>query len=126
MRPIAAISAALLLLAAPFSAEAQTRSESPSIDPSAHSFMRIRDAANRPCVTLKSVIRPNAINKTEIEHLIVGTNGCPKTIEIKACYQRSTRCVEFTLPSYGNKQALLGVMSNVYSFQFDFTEKAAF
>ena len=115
-----------LLIALTLPAQAQTRSLSPTIDPNGQSYMRIRDAANRPCVTLKSEARPSPINRTQVDHLIDAENSCPKRIAIKACYRRSTRCVDFTLPSYGRDQVLLGVMSNVYAFQFDFTEKTTF
>src|SRR5919204_127767 len=75
---------------------AQARYTNDQIDPSKKNPLRIRDAANRPCITVKGSILQDKVNTSIVNHYLRATNGCPKSIKIKACYTQSTRCVEFT------------------------------
>jgi hypothetical protein len=106
------------------SAFAQTRYTQDQIDPSKKNPFRIRDIANRPCVTVKGTIDQDKVNTAIVKHYLRAANSCPKVIKIKACYTQSTRCVEFTLRSLEHKEILLGTTNaSMPNLNFDFTEK---
>lgn len=95
------------------------------VDPAHKNPLRIRDVANRPCVTVKGRMLQDKVNTTIVNHYLRASNSCPKVIKIKACYTQSTRCVEFTLHSREQKEVLLGVTNtSMPTLNFDFTEKA--
>ncbi len=103
---------------------AQTRYTNDQIDPSKKNPLRIRDIANRPCITIKGSILQDKVNTNIVNHYLRAANSCPKTIKIKACYTQSTRCVEFTLRSLERKEVLLGTTNtSMPMLNFDFTEK---
>lgn len=94
------------------------------VDPAHKNPLRVRDIANRPCVTVKGRMLIDKINTNLITHYLRAANSCPKVIKIKACYTQSTRCVEFTLHSLEKKEVLLGITnSSMPTLNFDFTEK---
>jgi hypothetical protein len=122
---VAAISTGLLSR----HATAQSRYFNDGIEPDRKNPIRLRDAANRECITIKGRVRGQAINKTIVDHYLDVTNICPKIIRVKACYVTSTRCVEFDVRSRESKEVLLGVATANPStpfFRFDFTEKSLF
>jgi len=103
---------------------AQIGSTDDQIDPAQKNPMRIRGAANKPCVTLKGRIVQDKVNTTIVNHYLRAANACPKMIKIKACYAHSARCVEFTLRSLEQKEVLLGITNtSMPVLNFDFTEK---
>ncbi|AMN43621.1 hypothetical protein [Rhodoplanes sp. Z2-YC6860] len=103
-------------------AVAQTAND--DVDPAHKNPLRVRDIANRPCVTVKGRMLIDKINTNIITHYLRAANSCPKVIKIKACYTQSTRCVEFTLHSLEKKEVLLGITnSSMPTLNFDFTEK---
>jgi hypothetical protein len=104
---------------------AQAPNADDQIDPAHKNPLRVRDIANRPCITIKGRMLQDKINTTIVNHYLRASNSCPKTIKIKACYTQSTRCVEFTLHSLEQKEVLLGVTNiSMPVLNFDFTEKA--
>jgi hypothetical protein len=110
-------------------ATAQVRYLNSQIDPERKNQMRIRDIANRECITIKGQIRQEKISTAVVSHHLMAENGCPKVIRIKACYVDSTRCVEFDMGSREKKDILLGVTTANATdpfFKFNFTEKALF
>ena len=110
-------------------AAAQPRYLDDGILPDRKNPIRLRDAANRECITIRGRVRAQAINKTIVDHYLDVTNICPKIIRVKACYVTSTRCVEFDVHSRERKEVLLGVATANPStpfFRFDFTEKGLF
>jgi hypothetical protein len=122
---IVALSTGLL----PQHAAGQSRYLNDGIEPDRKNPIRLRDAANRECITIKGRVRGQAINKTIVDHYLDVTNICPKIIRVKACYATSTRCVEFDIRSRESKEVLLGVTTASPStpfFRFDFTEKSLF
>ena len=131
--PILAITAAVIVALwiglLPWHAVAQSRYLNDGIEPDRKNPIRLRDAANRECITIRGRIRGQAINKTIVDHYLDVTNICPKIIRVKACYVTSTRCVEFDVRSRESKEVLLGVTTTNPStpfFRFDFTEKSLF
>ena len=106
-------------------ASAQARYD--QIDPAHKNPIRIRDIANRPCITIKGGSVPDKVRTNVVNHYLRAANGCPKVIKIKACYTQSTRCVEFTLRSMERKEVLLGTTTTTTTsmpvLSFDFTEK---
>ena len=103
---------------------AQPDSTAYEIDAAQKNPMRIRGAANRPCVTIKGRTVQDKINTTIVNHYLRAANACTKMIKIKACYTRSTRCVEFTLRSLDQKEIFLGTTNtSMPILNFDFTEK---
>ena len=120
-RTVAAIAAATVCSAA---AVAQSQFTSNEIDPSQQKTIRIRDMANRPCITIKGKMVQDKINTTIVNHYLRASNSCPKMIKIKACYTHSARCTEFTLHSLERKEVLLGTTNtSMPILNFDFTEK---
>jgi hypothetical protein len=104
------------------SAIAQTADD--QVDPAHKNPLRVRDIANRPCITVKGRMLIDKTNTNIISHYLRAANSCPKVIKIKACYTQSTRCVEFTLHSLERKEVLLGITnSSMPTLNFDFTEK---
>jgi hypothetical protein len=104
---------------------AQAPSADDQIDPTHKNPLRIRDIANRPCITIKGRMLQDKVNTTIVSHYLRASNSCPKVIKIKACYTQSTRCVEFTLHSLEQKEVLLGITNiSMPVLNFDFTEKA--
>ena len=105
----------------------QPRYSDDQIDPAHKNPIRIRDIANRPCITIKGSSLPDKVRTNVVSHYLRATNGCPKVIKIKACYTQSTRCVEFTLRSLERKEVLLGTTTTTTTsmpmLSFDFTEK---
>lgn len=94
------------------------------VDPAHKNPLRVRDMANRPCVTIKGRMLQDKVNTTIVNHYLRAANSCPKVIKIKACYTQSTRCVEFTLHSLEHKEVLLGITNtSMPTLNFDFTEK---
>ena len=106
---------------------AQARYSDDQIDPAHKNPIRIRDIANRPCITIKGSSLPDKVRTNVVSHYLRAANGCPKVIKIKACYTQSTRCVEFTLRSLERKEVLLGTTTTTTTsmpmLSFDFTEK---
>ena len=120
-RTVVAIAVATICSA---TAVAQSQSTSEEIDPAQKNPMRIRDMANRPCITIKGKMVPDKINTTIVNHYLRASNACPKVIKIKACYSHSARCTEFTLHSLERKEVLLGITNtSMPILNFGFTEK---
>lgn len=118
-----------LVLSTSTPAAAQARYLNSQIDPERKNPVRIRDIANRDCITIKGQIRQEKINTAVVSHHLMTENVCPKMIRIKACYVDSTRCVEFDMGSRERKDILLGVTTANATdpfFKFNFTEKALF
>lgn len=118
-----AVAAILLMLASP--ATAQSRSLVPSIDPE-RNLIQLRDAANRPCLSLKGATRQSTINPSERSHFVVAKKSCVRRIAVKVCYFGSRRCVDFSMGSYDTKDVLLGMMTNMPAFRFNYTERELF
>lgn len=105
-------------------AVAQSQSATDDIDPAQKNPIRIRDMANRPCITIKGRLVQDKTNTAIVNHYLRAANTCPKMIKIKACYTRSARCTEFTLHSLERKEVLLGTTNtSMPILNFDFTEK---
>ena len=117
-------SLAAIAIATACSAAAVAQSTNSEIDPAQKNPMRIRDMANRPCITVKGKMVPDKINTAIVNHYLRAANTCPKMIKIKACYTHSERCTEFTLHSLERKEVLLGTTNaSMPILNFDFTEK---
>lgn len=93
---------------------------------SKQNIIRLRDSANRLCLNLKGTVRQEAVNKEINDHVILAENICSKIIRVKACYFRSSRCVEFDIHSREKKEVLLGAMPRTPEFRFEYTEKQLF
>lgn len=115
-----------LLLATQGQAGFAQATGSNAFGPAKDNIIRIRDTANRQCITLKGTVRPEIINKDISDHVILADNICPKIIRVKACYLHSKRCVEFDLHSREKKEVLLGTMPHSPDFRFEYTEKQLF
>lgn len=130
MRTIALLLFAIGLLLVANPIYAQTRFTTGQIDPANKNPIRLRDIANRPCISIKGAIRTETINTAIVDQFVIAENICPKIIQIKACYSGTTRCVEFPVRSRERKEVLFGTTtaSSVTPalFRFDFTEKSLF
>lgn len=129
MLKVPSLLAYITLVIWPTFAQGQTHYLQSQIDPASKKTMRIRDIANKPCVTVKGAIKQGKINTAVVDEYIIADNICPKVIKIKACYTDSQRCVEFMLHSREHQEVLLGTSvanSSTPFFKFDFTEKDAF
>src|ERR1051326_231972 len=108
-------------------ASAQARYSDDQIDPAHKNPIRIRDIANRPCITIKGSSVPDKVRTNVVNHYVRAANGCPKAIKIKVCYTQSTRCVEFALRSLERKEVLLGTTTTTTTsmpmLSFDFLRK---
>jgi hypothetical protein len=105
-------------------AVAQSQSTKDEVDPAHKNPIRVRDMANRPCITVKGRTVQDKINTAIVNHYLRAANSCSKMIKIKACYTQSARCTEFTLHSLERKEVLFGTTnSSMPILNFDFTEK---
>jgi hypothetical protein len=122
-----AIAAATIVLAnSPVLGHAETRYLVDHIEQRDKMPLRIRDIANRPCVTLRSTIRLRMISSASIDQNILAENACARHIVVKACYLDRLRCVQFDLHSHERKEVVLGtILATPFTtpFKFNFVER---
>jgi hypothetical protein len=117
--PLLAISAIVV-----FASVGLAQAADDQVDPVHKNPLRVRDMANRPCVSIKGRTMHDKVNTTIMTHYLNAANSCSNVIKIKACYTESTRCVEFTLHSMEHKEVLFGITNtSMPILNFDFTEK---
>jgi hypothetical protein len=81
-----------------------------------------RDPGGRLCITVRAGARPRKINPNLIDHLILAQNNCPQTIGIQVCYYRTQNCITMQVPGGKMKEAILGIMTAIRDFQFEYRE----
>ena len=85
--------------------------------------LRHRDFTGRPCLAVGGFARPETINPKLYDDVITVVNSCPKTIALKVCYYQSQDCIQMQVAGEEQKEAVLGTLPAVKTFQFEFREK---
>jgi hypothetical protein len=86
-------------------------------------LMRHRDISGKPCLAFAGIARPHLVNPKLFDHVMAVDNHCSQQIKIHVCYSKTDHCIDMELPSYGRKEAILGMMPSEPTFQFDFKER---
>jgi hypothetical protein len=91
-----------------------------SPDTPAHTHL---GSTGEPCLTVQGQAEQQKINPNIYNHTIVGINNCGQAIAVKVCYYQTEDCTRMTIPAYGEKRALLGIMPAMKDFRFQYTEQ---
>jgi hypothetical protein len=83
---------------------------------------RHMNAVGKPCLDVGGFSRAQTLNANIYDHLIRTENSCSQRIQIKACYYKSTKCIDIDVPPYGKKESILGIFPAMKDFRFEFTE----
>ena len=76
----------------------------------------------QPCVQIGAYSRPQTNNPNIYDHLITTSNSCGSKVGIKACYYKSTRCIDINVLPYSRKESILGIFPSMKDFRYEFTE----
>jgi hypothetical protein len=82
-----------------------------------------KDLLGKPCLKFEANARAHVINPKLYDHVVAATNHCSQLIKVQVCYFKSDRCVQLDVPSYGRKEAVLGIMPSMPEFRYDFKEQ---
>jgi hypothetical protein len=81
------------------------------------------DATGKACVSVGGFSRQHTTNPKIFDHVITATNNCSQIIKMQVCYYKSQSCVAVNLPSYGRKEAVLGVFPSQREFRYEYREQ---
>lgn len=79
--------------------------------------------ANRPCISVHGLSKPQIINNNVYEHILILENVCNQPIKLRMCYFQSTNCISATVNAYSRKQQILGYGSNAKDFRYAYIEE---
>jgi hypothetical protein len=77
----------------------------------------------KACLSVVGQAQEQTVNPNIFDHVIVASNDCSRPIQIRVCYYQSQECTLIDVPSYGHKEAVLGIMPAMKDFRFEYTEK---
>jgi hypothetical protein len=81
-----------------------------------------KNPSGKPCVSVHAVSRNQPINPTIFDHVLIIENVCSQPIKIRACYYKSTTCIDTIIAGYTRRQQTLGLAPNVKEFRYSYTE----
>jgi hypothetical protein len=75
-----------------------------------------------PCIKVDAFAKPQTINKAIIDHQVIVTNSCGKTIKVRVCYHKKTDCIVVVTNGYSRLQRTLGISAGESDFRYEFRE----
>jgi hypothetical protein len=75
-----------------------------------------------PCITVNAFSRPQIINPTTFDNVMILKNSCPSSIELAICYFGTQHCISPTVPSYARREVVLGSQASSKDFRFEYRE----
>jgi hypothetical protein len=82
-----------------------------------------RGPNGKPCLTMVGNAVPQVVKSNIYDHTVVANNDCSIPIRVQVCYYRSQECSPLTIPPYGRKELVLGIMPAMSQFRFEYREQ---
>ena len=76
----------------------------------------------RACIAVHPMTRAQIINPKIIDQIVIVSNICGQTINVRVCYAGSTDCILVPLGGYQRLQKTLGVGTGSTSFRYEYRE----
>jgi hypothetical protein len=77
----------------------------------------------KPCLSLSSSAKAQAVNKHIYEHWVGAANSCGQHIKVQVCYYKSNDCITMDVPAWGRKDVVLGIYPALQSFRYEAKEQ---
>jgi hypothetical protein len=82
-----------------------------------------KDPSGKPCLIASGSSRRQTINPKIFEHIVSFQNHCLHAIKLKVCYYGAETCVWVDVPSYGQKETVLGIYPSLPDFRYQYLEQ---
>jgi hypothetical protein len=79
------------------------------------------NANNKPCLTVSPIYKKQGLNPSLFDQILLLDNQCAQTIQIRACYYRTSSCTIMRVGPYQRQQHNLGI-STTPDFRYSFRE----
>jgi hypothetical protein len=83
---------------------------------------RHMDSNGRPCIYVLGEAKPQVINPTLYDQVLIIHNSCSVPVKLRACYFGTEKCNDFTAAAYANRREIFGIAPNGKDFRFEFRE----